>query len=376
LNPEGRALRTLFFVEGFWPLIGGVETITADLTASLADRGHEILVITDRAVASLPEHDRLDNKVEIRRIPFVQALRERDIEQLAAARRTMNQIFRDFRPDLIHATFTGAGLWLLPRRDATPLILSFHGSWPTIDFGALGGVFAQAVERAAWVTACSQSALEDLLATAPQIRGRCSVILNGLDPRFDGEPPEQPPGPPVLFCSGRIVRDKGLDIAIDALVEVTRHHPDVRLVVAGDGPALNELVARSASVGLADHIDFPGWVPPERVPSFLGRASAVLIPSRLEGFGLVALEAALSARPAVATRVGGLPEAVLDGETGILVAPDDPTAMADAVLRLLADPGAARRLGQAARRRASALFNSRRHADEWDALYKRVAFST
>ena len=269
MNPEGRALRTLFFVEGFWPLIGGVETITADLVPRLADRGHEILVVTDRAHPSLPEHDRLD-KVEIRRIPFVRALQERDIEQVAAARRTMNQVYRDFRPDLIHVTFTGAGVWLLPRPDATPLILSFHGAWPTIDFGALGGLFAQAVDRAAWVTACTQSALDDLLATAPHIRDHCSVILNGLDPKFDGEPPDPPAGPPVLFCSGRIVRDKGLDIAIDALVEVVRHHPDARLVVAGDGPALRELVARSASVGLADHVDFQGWVAPERVPASWG----------------------------------------------------------------------------------------------------------
>src|SRR3954453_7754660 len=102
-------MRTLFFVEGFWPLIGGVETITADLIPRLADRGHEILVLTDRGHASLPEHDHLD-KVEIRRIPFVQALRERDIEQLATARRTMNQIFRDFRPDLIHGAQSASSL--------------------------------------------------------------------------------------------------------------------------------------------------------------------------------------------------------------------------------------------------------------------------
>ena len=176
------------------------------------------------------------------------------------------------------------------------------------------------------------------------------------------------------MCLGRVVRDKGFDLALAAFAELAPRFPKARLVVAGDGPARPELEAQAQALGVADAVEFPGWVAPERVSELMNSATLVVMPSRWdEPFGLVAVEAALMARPVVASRVGGLAEAVADGETGLLVDKEDPAALARAVAHLLEDPGKAERMGQAARRRARELFGFERQVDAYDGLYQRLA---
>jgi glycogen(starch) synthase len=363
-------VRVLYFVENFWPAIGGVEVISARLLPLLAQRGHEVLVVTDRPGPWLPDEDVFAGTA-VRRIPFLQAIHDRDIALLAEAKLAVARAVAEHRPDVLHAVFTGPGIWMLPPAEEPPLILSFHGSWPRLDFGTRDGLLARVLDRAAWVTACSENARNDLLAQAPHLADRSSVIFNGLDPAYDDEP-TAPPAAPTLLCAGRVVYDKGFDLAVDALADLVGARPDIRLVIAGDGPELEAIRQRAAALGLAEHVELHGWVSPDEMHRLVERASVVLVPSRLEGFGLVALEAALAARPVVAARVGGLPEVVADGETGLLVAPSDAAALARAAGRLLADPSAAQRLGRAARSRAVQQFGAERHADAWDALYRRV----
>lgn len=364
-------MRALYFVEGFWPEIGGVESISASLVQALAGRGHEVLVVTDQTRSWMPAVDRLGD-VPIRRLPLKRAFQERDLELLAELRATMNAIIEEHRPGLIHAVFSGPGVWLLPADGAVPLIVSFHGSWPTVDFGASDGLAVRTLRRANWVTACSESALADLLASAPYLAQRASVVLNGLDPVGRGEAPPPAQGAPVLLCAGRVVHDKGMDVAIDALALLAADFPGARLRIAGDGPERARLTRRARSRGLGDRVEFLGWVPPAHMPELVSRSSIVLCPSRLEGFGLVALEAALAARPVVAARVGGLPEVVEDGVTGVLVPQDDVEATAEAIRALLADPARAETMGVAARTRAAERFGAGRHVDEWELLYRRI----
>ena len=99
----------------------------------------------------------------------------------------------------------------------------------------------------------------------------------------------------------------------------------------------------------------------------------VLMPSREESFGLVALESGLMGRPVIASRVGGLPEVVQHGETGLTVPRDDPEAMAAAAVRLLREPDRARRFGEAARERGLSTFSLDRYVDQYEALYRRLA---
>ncbi len=149
------------------------------------------------------------------------------------------------------------------------------------------------------------------------------------------------------------------------------------MIVAGDGPQRGNLSAQADRLGLADRIEFLGWVAPEAVYGVINRATAVLMPSRTEAFGNVAVQAMLMARPVVASRVGGLPEVVLDGQTGRLFSLDDADALAGATADLLSDPQRARTLGQAGRRHVLENFDFQRHVvDGYDAVYRRVAEET
>jgi glycogen(starch) synthase len=125
-------------------------------------------------------------------------------------------------------------------------------------------------------------------------------------------------------------------------------------------------------VNLTDRVELLGWVVPDEVPALLNTASLVLIPSRQESFGLVALEAAWMARPVVATCVGGLPEVVVHQQTGWLVEPENSQALAEVIAFLLDHPQRATRMGQAARRRAQEVFGFQRQVDAYSALYQQL----
>ncbi|MDX6718727.1 MAG: hypothetical protein QOJ63_981 [Solirubrobacteraceae bacterium] len=361
----------LYLAERFWPLLGGVETHSAQLLPTLAERGHEIVVVTGSDGAGLPAHATYAG-IAMHRVALVQAIRERDLDALARTRRAVAAIVRDLRPQLLHAAFTGPGIWALPKAPVTPLILSFHGVVQN-DFAALGGLFARTLERADWITACSRAVLDSVLGAAPQLGARGSVIPYGLEPPVGGEPPEPAAGPATVLCAGRMVREKGMDLAIEAFGALASTDRDARLVMAGDGPDRPALVARAHALGIAERVTFTGWVAPPDMPALVAASTIVLVPSRSEGFGFIALEAALMARPVIAAGVGGLREAVQDGVTGVLVPPEDAGAIADALRRLLRTPALARSLGRAGRDRALSVYAAERQTDDWDALYRRVA---
>jgi glycogen(starch) synthase len=362
-------VRVLYLVERFWPLIGGVEVISARLLPAMRDRGHEITIVTGREHDWMNERDDFDG-IPVHRLPLVEAMNNRDLESIVSIRRTIAGLVEDGQPELIHATFSGPSIFFMPPPSVAPSIVSFHGTWPELRLDPKG-IFARNLTRAAWVTACSRDALAHVVAMLPELRGRSSAILNGLDPPArDPAPP--PVASPLLFCAGRVVPDKGFDVALHAFAAVAERVPGARMVIAGDGPERAPLAALAARLGVAERVSFPGWVSPDETFDLLDRSTLVLVPSLLEGFGLVALEAMLMGRPVVAARVGGLPEVVADGETGVLVPAGDPGALSAAILALLDDPDAMLEMGQAGRRRALRHFSARRHADEWDALYRRV----
>jgi glycosyltransferase involved in cell wall biosynthesis len=172
---------------------------------------------------------------------------------------------------------------------------------------------------------------------------------------------------------GRLAEEKGFDLAVEAFTGVAAGHPTASLVVAGDGPERPRLMARASALGLGSRVEFPGWIEPERVAEWMSAATLVVCPSRQEAFGLTALEAALMGRPVVATRVGGLCEVVLDGETGVLVEPADSDALAAGISQLLERPDTIRRMGACAAQRARERFSWDRHVDAYEALYTKLA---
>jgi glycosyltransferase involved in cell wall biosynthesis len=204
---------------------------------------------------------------------------------------------------------------------------------------------------------------------APEIEARSSVIHNGVDPPVDAPSP-LPFDEPRVLCLGQLAPHKGFDLAVRACAVVRAGFPRLRLIVAGEGPARRDLEALVEREGLGAAVDFVGRVAHADVPELLDTVTLVALPSRREAFSLVALEAAVMGRPVVAARVDGLPEAVADRETGLLVDPESPVALAAAITFLLTHPAAAVAMGAAGRRRAAREFGLARHVDAYDRLYR------
>lgn len=363
-------MRVVFRSPGFPPDIGGIETLAGQLLPALCERGHEFLVIAggESAVRS----DGAAPDVEVRRFPFTAALLERDLARIVDLRSAARRAEWEFEPDLVHLNFGGpdAFFQLVPRE--TPSLLTLHAPIPELDDGS-EPMTARLARAATWTTAVSRAVLDDVLPFAPDVADRASVLYNGVpDPGRPAAP--LPLDPPRILCLGRVSPEKGFDIAVDALPRVRADHPDVRLTIAGAGQALDSLRRRAEARGVADAVDFAGPVAREDVPELIETATVVAVPSRWrEPFCLVAVEAAQARRPVVATDIAGLRETVSDGETGVLVPPEDAAALGGALSGLLADPGRAERMGVAGRERAARLFSMEAFVDAHDELYRRLA---
>jgi glycogen(starch) synthase len=227
------------------------------------------------------------------------------------------------------------------------------------------------LRAADWITGKSTAVLAQARRFAPEIATHSSVIHNGLEvPTLLPEP--LPTAAPRLLCLGRLAVQKGFDVALTALASITDRFPNARLIVAGDGPERSSLERRVAELGLGNVVDFVGWVSPHDVLPLINTATMVVIPSRWEGLPSVVLQAAVMARPVVATLVSGLSEVVVHRNTGLLVEPEDSQALAEAIVLLLDQSETAVRMGLAARRRVQELFNWEKCVTAYDALWQRL----
>ena len=233
------------------------------------------------------------------------------------------------RADLVHAHWLPSGY--PARTTGKPYVLTMHGTDAELARRA-PALFRPVVGAARVVTCVSES----LAGTANDLGAReVRVVPVGVNVPDATVEPDDPPH--VLFV-GRLSEEKG----VLELLEAARGLP---LVVVGDGP-LRDRVPNAL-----------GFVPPTELAGYIDRAAVVACPSRREGYGVVAREAMAHARTVVATAVGGLAEAIVDGESGVLVAPGDTKALRAALERLLADADLRRRLGAAARERVRERFS-------------------
>ena len=258
---------------------------------------------------------------------------------------------------LVHAHFHALPAALLAR---VPVRVAHHHGFNEFRERRLFAAADRIVERCATRHVAISAGLARYLEETEGLRGPFDVVRYGI---AAGSEPPPPPEEPRLAAVGRLIPIKGLDVLLRAFALARARVPGLTLEIAGSGPLEGELRATAP-----DGVSLIGRVAP--AAPVLGRAAIVVVPSRGEGFGMVALEAAERGRAVVATRVGGLPEIVADGETGLLVPSEDASALADALVELATDPERVRRLGAAARRRALEAFPERRPAEELDLLYR------
>jgi glycosyltransferase involved in cell wall biosynthesis len=172
---------------------------------------------------------------------------------------------------------------------------------------------------------------------------------------------------PRLLCIGRLIPIKGHLVLLRALAQARARVPGVTLHVAGRGPLEPALRAYARELGLEESVRFLGFVSP--VQQAIESSAIVVVPSIGEGFGMVALEAMERSRPVIASAVGGLPEIVADGETGLVVSSGDAEALAEAIVALAGDLERAAAMGAAGRERALAEFTPERSARRIEELY-------
>lgn len=197
------------------------------------------------------------------------------------------------------------------------------------------------------------------------------VIHPGTDPERFVPAEASPEAPLTLLTVGRLVPRKGIDTVLRALPALLPVFPQIQYHIAGTGPDRPRLEELAQTLDVADAVTFLGRVADEVLPNTYRQATIFVMPAReepaaasIEGFGIVYLEAGASDLPVVAGRSGGAVEAVRDGETGILVPPDDPTALATVLRRLLEDADLRRRLGRAGRQWVETEMNWDRAARE------------
>ncbi|MDX1429251.1 MAG: glycosyltransferase family 4 protein, partial [Rhodothermales bacterium] len=249
--------------------------------------------------------------------------------------------------------------------------LTIHVRLPEKTLGERSTLF-QGFAEASSITAVSHAIQLEIEKVAPSMATKVSTLYFGLqeaplapaDLNFDG---------PTILCVGRLVAEKGFDVAIEAFARLREQYPGIRLEIAGDGPERTNLEAQATSLSVSDGVEFLGWVDPQKVPALMNTATIVVVPSRWrEALGLVAIQAAQMGRPVVASRQSGLVEAVIDGETGILVPKDRPDILAESVADLLMNPERTRTMGRRARADALERFCFDRFVSEQYDLYRRI----
>jgi glycogen(starch) synthase len=347
------------------------------LLRGLAARGYDFTVVTSHHYLELPDRDDYYG-IPVYRFPFRSALTGGVIPEVMRLRREIARIKERWLPQLIHLNAVGPSAIFSLSSDAdrrAPLLITLHTLYGQLEHASGPGsdtLLRRSLASAAWVTCVSEAVLADARKQAPEIIALSSVIYNGLDePRIAPRP--LPFSPPRQLCLGRFIPAKGFDLALQAVSHLVREFPDLEVVIAGDGPERASLQAQATQLGLEHSIEFTGWVPADKVPDLINTATLLLMPSRREGLPLVAIEAAQMGRPVVATRVGGLPELIVQKQTGMVVEPQDVQGLTDAIAFVLRDSDRARRMGEAARQRASEHFTFDRCIAAYEALYRRMA---
>lgn len=362
---------------------GGAEQVIQDLGRGFAERGHEVMIAflegTDEIVPDLEalgiRCERLLPRTVLAESPLA------DFNPTCAFK--FRRLVRTFDPDIWHSHVPRPTLWaslaLRSLRDAPPFIYTEHNVQDVYPRWAhwVYRLFVPVVSR----VICVSDASRDSFAHRWGRLGSPRRIWNGIDPdrvacssdtvelrHALGAKAETP----ILCNVANVGFRKGHDVLVDAMAEVHARLPEVRCWIAGSTehePATVSAVQEAiASHRLEDTVHLLGRR--RDVPELLNAADLFVLSSRQEGFPITILEAMAAGRPVIATDVGGCAEAVVDGETGLIVPPEAPEALADAIVALLEDPDRAREMGEAGRRRVEREFTVDRMVEQHLELYE------
>lgn len=365
-------MRIAVFASALYPSLGGVEELVRELAHAYRHRGHDVLLITNRWPRSLPPEDSLDG-IEMYRFPLrtpaasVKAWISYRVSTRAVQKK-VDSLLKDRSIDLLHVQCVGPnGLYALRAsvRLGLPLVVTTQGEI-TMDAGRLyqrsqfmNDVLRSLCQRADAVTAVSQKTADDLLTQIGAAPLPIKVIFNGTSVNQFASAPPLHHDRPYLSAVGRLTPEKGFGVLIEAFARSNVKTHD--LLIGGSGPQEHDLRDLISQYRLDGQVHLLGRLDRGHVAALHAGADLFVLPSVVdEGFPLACIEAMSSGKAVVATRTGGIPELISDGQNGILVEKGDIASLANSIARLVADEHLRDRLGRSAFESAARL--------DWEAI--------
>lgn len=379
-------MKILFVCKSLPPaVIGGIQTHTWKLSEWLVRLGHEVSILTAgnwrTGTRSLQREGR--NIIEIpylpgRKLPFLSTWAE-DWAFNRAATQWLHHNSASF--DIVHVQGR-SGFGFAGKQSATPVVATFHGlvsvenersgrqqqsNLDTRVHERWASFFEKnTLRRADACIAVSREMQHEMEAIAPSAMARTVILPNGVD--VPAQVQSSPDSKKLLFV-GRLDRIKGIFPLVEAMKMV---HPEVHLVVVGDGPDRAQLEQQIQTLGLTDRISLIGAQPSERVFEQIQDSFALVLPSFHETQGIVLLEANACAKPVIASDIPGIREVVRQGETGWMVPAGAPRELAAAINRVYNYPEDAQMMGETGRQHVSEKFSWEKIALETERLYGQV----
>ena len=367
-------MKIVIFPASYFPVLGGLQEAASRLAQEFKKKGHNVTVITQRYPKTLKKKEAVED-IPVYRILFPNLILSNfkstiffkyilGLLLVPFAFFRLLSLLRQEKPDLVHLHFVGIGaLYLLACRAFIPfkMIVTLHGD----DVEGLPfryrfhkWLLAKTLKNADFVTACSNYLLQKAQTLFPAIEGKSIAIHNGVDRSYFEQGMPYKHVRHYIFAAGRFVEKKGFDILLKAYRSTLDAGHDIDLILAGDGPERENLIALAAKHDIPFNFRSDNWgnkhvghnksygdVHPyllfwsvasrPEMASLLKGAELVVIPSRLEPFGIIALEAFAAGKTVIASRTGGLVEIVKHGENGFLVECENPEQLAQYIVRLL-----------------------------------------
>ena len=339
-------------------VVGGISPHVDGLSSALVRAGHEVVVLT------LAHHD-APADVVVDGVRVLRAVTDQPwlpddgfVARMASANHHLVQLsarLGGWRPDVVHAhdwLVAWAGDTLQALWDV-PMVATIHAT----ERGRAGGHVApgqpSAISSVEWwltyqarrVIACSHFMVDEVVGAFSLPTGKVHMVPNGVDAGEWAPPVPEPrrgADGPLVVSWGRVQSEKGFQTLIDAAATLRNDVPGLRVVIAGRGSHLDALRQQADHLGVADVVHFAGFVPDDELRALLHRASAVVIPSFYEPFGIVALEALAARAPVIAAASGGLGEILGGTDAALLYPPGDVGALRHLLAQLLGDPTSAK----------------------------------
>jgi N-acetyl-alpha-D-glucosaminyl L-malate synthase BshA len=303
------------------------------------------------------------------------------------------RLMKHIKPDLLHAHYAYPEGWVaflakISSKYHIPLIVTLHGYdilvEPTLGYGIrlcerYDALVRHVLNNSDLVLVASKAVFDEAVKLVNNIQ-KLHIIPHGVDiqrfnPNINGSYVKQLYGgedKQIVLTIARNFKIKGIEYLLLAIKQILSFRKDILFIIGGYDKLSKYYEFLSAKLDISKYVVFTGKIPRDVVPQYYAASDVVVVPSLQEAWGLVATEAMACGKPVVASRVGGLPDQIIDGYNGFLVPPRDPKALADRILYLLENPSEAKRMGLNGRKLAVERFDIEKRVDKIVKLYQEL----